>query len=647
MKTVYKPWGKEEWLELNDKYCYKRIYINAGTKTSYQYHLDKLETNYIIKGKAEVWLENNAGVVEKSVMIEGDFFTVEPPKKHRVIAITDIILQEVSTPEVDDVIRIEDDSNRTSGKLDHEHMRPVLCIVAAGKGSRMGEYGNHVNKGLLPINNKAIISDIIDKTPKEFEIVMGLGYKADQVIEYCEAAHPDRIFKFVKVENFEGDGTGPGATLLECKEYLQRPFYWVTADCLIKDELPALDCNWLGMHPTSIPEIYSSGEVTDDLKITNFTNKKSIFNPIGYKDKNNHGYGHAFIGLCSILDFQLFWDELEANIGDSGEIVSAFYNIKKYDAKAKILHWYDVGTIENYINAQEIHQGKIFGIPKTSGQFLYKVGNRCVKIFQNSVSNKIHRAKNLKEYVPKLVYEGKKTIAYDWIDGKTLYENDNIDDSISFLNWVGRVIAKNKADVNITQDCFKFYRDKTFRRLNQFLDSKDSSFKKGFVINDKKCQPILEYLEKIDWDELCNAAIALKMFHGDMQFDNIIKTKTSYKYIDWRDSFGDNIDYGDAYYDLAKLYGGICMNYSLMKNQENFQLTKFNNDIKYSYKSNPNEEKLVDVFKNKLCKSQDFNFNKIQKLTSLIYLNMSPLHEKEFGEILFFKSLEMLDKYYD
>ena len=68
MKTIYKPWGKEVWLELNDKYCYKRIYINAGTKTSYQYHEQKLETNFIIEGTAEVWLENDNGVVEKKIM---------------------------------------------------------------------------------------------------------------------------------------------------------------------------------------------------------------------------------------------------------------------------------------------------------------------------------------------------------------------------------------------------------------------------------------------------------------------------------------------------------------------------------------------------------------------------------------------------
>lgn len=120
-KIVTKPWGREEWLELNDRYCYKRIYINAGTRTSYQYHEKKRETNYIIEGEAEVWLENDAGVVEKKIMKAGDFFNVIPPRKHRVIAITNIILQEVSTPEVDDVVRLQDDAGRGDGRIDSEH----------------------------------------------------------------------------------------------------------------------------------------------------------------------------------------------------------------------------------------------------------------------------------------------------------------------------------------------------------------------------------------------------------------------------------------------------------------------------------------------------------------------------------------------
>ena len=121
-KIVQKPWGKELWIELNEKYCYKQIHINAGARTSFQYHEQKIETNFIASGKAEIWLENDEGVVEKTVMQAGEYFTVHPPRKHRVIAITDIILMEVSTPEVDDVIRLEDDTSRPDGRIESEHL---------------------------------------------------------------------------------------------------------------------------------------------------------------------------------------------------------------------------------------------------------------------------------------------------------------------------------------------------------------------------------------------------------------------------------------------------------------------------------------------------------------------------------------------
>jgi len=120
-KVITKPWGKEEWLELNGEYCYKRIYVNAGTRTSFQYHEKKLETTYIVSGRAEIWLENDREEIEKKIMGPNDFYTVVPPKKHRVIALTDLVFMEVSTPEVDDVIRIEDDMNRPDGKIDSEY----------------------------------------------------------------------------------------------------------------------------------------------------------------------------------------------------------------------------------------------------------------------------------------------------------------------------------------------------------------------------------------------------------------------------------------------------------------------------------------------------------------------------------------------
>jgi mannose-6-phosphate isomerase len=122
MKVVNKPWGREIWLELNDRYCYKRVYVRAAHRTSLQRHLLKLETNYVIEGEAEVWLEDDSGVIRKSRMTKDDVFTIHPRKAHRVVAVTDLILQEVSTPEVDDVVRLEDDTGRPDGRIESEHV---------------------------------------------------------------------------------------------------------------------------------------------------------------------------------------------------------------------------------------------------------------------------------------------------------------------------------------------------------------------------------------------------------------------------------------------------------------------------------------------------------------------------------------------
>ena len=70
-----------------------------------------------------------------------------------------------------------------------------ICILAAGKGTRMGKYGEKINKSLLPIRNKAIISHIIDSFQNSDEFVIALGYLGHQVKEYLSMAHPDRKFQ--------------------------------------------------------------------------------------------------------------------------------------------------------------------------------------------------------------------------------------------------------------------------------------------------------------------------------------------------------------------------------------------------------------------------------------------------------------------
>ena len=404
MKTVIKPWGKEVWLELNEKYCYKRIYIDAGYKTSYQYHEKKRETNYIIDGTAEVWLENDDGIVEKKIMKAGDYFNVTPPKKHRVIALTDIILQEVSTPEVDDVIRIEDDTNRKDGKIDGEHSRPAVLILAAGLGSRLKNNTKSKNKALVPINNKAIISHIIEKFAHSYDIIIAVGYKKESLIEYCNIAHSDRNINFIEVDKWEDSNVGPGYTALKCKEHLQRPFYIITADCLVDGDVPKLDGNWLAVHPTAYPEKYSTIKVDENSNIIELVNK------------SENGFDNAFIGLAAIWDYSIFWKELALDTNNS-ELVSAWYSPKSYPSlKSKNVKWFDTGNLDDIEKAKEHFKDNPLSLHKDIDEITYKIANKFLKFNSdaNIIKNRTLRGNAMGNLIPTEFYGTTNFISYNY-----------------------------------------------------------------------------------------------------------------------------------------------------------------------------------------------------------------------------------------
>jgi choline kinase/mannose-6-phosphate isomerase-like protein (cupin superfamily) len=631
-KVVHKPWGKEEWLELNDAYCYKRIYINAGYKTSYQYHEFKKETNYIIDGTAEVWLENDEGVVEKKIMKAGEFFNVTPPKKHRVIAITDIILQEVSTPHVDDVFRIDDEFHRADGKVEAEHNTPAVLILAAGIGSRLKDLTKNINKAMLPIDNKAIISYIIDKFPKDYEFVVALGYKGDSLKEYCKIAYPDYKFTFVNIDNYDGENSGPGYSALQCKEQLQRPFYFVVADCIIDSPLPHLDGNWLGVQPTVYPEKYSTIKADNEGNILNFTNK------------NAEGYDNAFIGLASIWDFDIFWSELENNI-KNGEIVSAFENPSKYPSfKTKQLKWLDTGNLDDLNRTKEYFNDSPLSLYKVTDEITYKK-YKFIKFNPDTefIKNKSERAKILNHLVPSGFSNTNYFISYKWEPGATLYEYNSFNLYTSFLSFFENILKTSNQYKGDKELFDAFYITKTEQRKQKFLDRFGLKYlNEEYTINGIKYNSLENVLSTLNLETLYSNPL-YDLFHGDLQFDNIIYDQeiNKYTYIDWRESFGGDTKGGDVYYDLAKLYGGCIIPYNLMKNENSIKLYEGSSVISYSYDVPANLTKFKEEYE-KWIINQGFDLDKVKLITAIIFLNMSPLHDEKFGKMLWFKSIEIL-----
>jgi mannose-6-phosphate isomerase-like protein (cupin superfamily) len=112
IQKVDKPWGHELiWAKTGD-YVGKILHIKAGHKLSLQYHNHKEETILVSTGKMTLVFENENGKLEEIVLSKGEAHHIPPGKKHRMIAIEDTDVFEVSTPQLDDVVRLEDGYGR-------------------------------------------------------------------------------------------------------------------------------------------------------------------------------------------------------------------------------------------------------------------------------------------------------------------------------------------------------------------------------------------------------------------------------------------------------------------------------------------------------------------------------------------------------
>ena len=112
-RRVEKPWGHELIWAHTERYVGKLIVIEQGKRLSLQKHLRKDESIYVIRGRLRLHLEDDAGVVQALELGPGEHRRIAPGRIHRFEA-TDarVELLEVSTPELDDVVRLEDDFGR-------------------------------------------------------------------------------------------------------------------------------------------------------------------------------------------------------------------------------------------------------------------------------------------------------------------------------------------------------------------------------------------------------------------------------------------------------------------------------------------------------------------------------------------------------
>ena len=112
-KRVAKPWGHELWYAHTDSYAGKVLYVEQGHRLSLQYHERKDETCYLLHGRVRLIHGPAIDDLAEYTLVAGQSWHNAPGEIHTIEALETATILEVSTPELDDVVRLQDDFGRT------------------------------------------------------------------------------------------------------------------------------------------------------------------------------------------------------------------------------------------------------------------------------------------------------------------------------------------------------------------------------------------------------------------------------------------------------------------------------------------------------------------------------------------------------
>lgn len=493
----------------------------------------------------------------------------------------------------------------------------TVVLLAAGLGSRMGRYADIINKTLLPVQGKAIISHVIEQFSKDTKFVVAVGYKADQVKSYIGAAHPNINVTFVDVDNYSGVLAGPAYSLRACRDYIEDDFMVVACDALYGN-LPSLisDDDAVAVSKVSFD---------DSPAYCNLDIKNGYVHHV--QDKVRSSYGYAFNGAFYINNTEKFWCGLKGQ-----ELSSGFKNLKM---RAVEIQWTDLGTYDRY--RKEVVKPSEFDFSKDD-EFLYFIDDRVVKWFRDERTsvNRIAKATMHSHLFPAVRYHGSGFYSYKKIDGVTLYEAVTPEIFKQFIQWCWANIWAHQSSLS-KEDLEKFYFDKTNQRLAQFRQ-KYPNFRPRKINGVFVEYDIDEALNLLDWPILLNATPKRARFmHGDLQLANVIYNDGTFKLIDWRQDFAGKIDAGDILYDAAKLKASLLLDYEAICRGE-FTFVDDHSEIRYTIPDNTKYLEMVEIL--------DKHFSKYvtDQLVSLIYLNMAALHASPFDKLLYSLALKRLNE---
>ncbi len=515
-----------------------------------------------------------------------------------------------------------------------------VLIASAGLGNRLKGMTKNINKALISVAHKPAISYIIEKFNSNVEIVIAVGYKSKSIKDYISIAYPDRKITFVNVDKYEGEGSGLGYSLLQCEKHLQCPFIFSSNDTIVLEDIKPPSFNWMGQT-----------DLEDNSQYRSIVSSKNQVSEI--KAKNFQGDSKAYIGLAGIFNYKEFWNSMKNGIHEGSiEIGEAFglrnlipLGISLYD-----FTWFDTGNLEKLKNTREhFSHTNNYNILEKEEEAIWFQENKVIKfsVDNNFIKNRVKRAKSLGKFIPNVLSSNENMYAYLKVEGEVFSKSSTVTNFKFLLNWMKDFWKFNnlslKEEKNFYSICDNFYKDKTYKRVKLFFTSLER-FDTEENINGISTPKIFELLDKIDWDYI-SKGIPVR-FHGDLHFENILINKHSdqpFTLLDWRQDFGGNLEYGDIYYDFAKLNHGLIISHQIIDDNL-FNINTNLDHIKFDFHRTQSLIDCEKYFKDWIIE-QGYDYKKVQIMTSLIFLNIATLHHYPYNKLLFYLGKSMLNKY--
>jgi choline kinase len=522
-----------------------------------------------------------------------------------------------------------------------------VFLPTAGIGSRVKGQSKNLNKCLIGIDNKPVISHIIDKFHPKVPIVMALGYGGDYVRQYVEITYPERDFTFVEIDNYDGKNSGLGLTMNKCKKSLQSPFIFVSNDTIFEEQLyfDEIPSNWLGYSPIKAGSDYRSLVLDDE------GNVKKL------NDKIKNSKDFSYIGICGIKDYKDFWrfmkDKESLVMGESYGIKKMLEANETYMTSTSFnsfkFTWYDTGNERALQDAKEKLKSEYQpNILEKDDEAIWFANNKTIKfsVDKKFIKDRVKRSKSLEPYVPTVTNYTDNFYSYDFITGKVLSDKVTGKKFEYLLSWLDNFWQKVDLGIveyeKFTKKCREFYVDKTMNRIDLYYKKYYNNDSDNEIVNDNKLPMLNTLMKNVDWSWMIKGEPV--RFHGDLHFENILIKEESktlpFALLDWRQSFGGEYKYGDLYYDLAKLLHGLIISHDFI-NQNFYTFSRNMNNVYFDFhrkNTNIECERILESY----VKEKGLEWKKVKVMTALIFLNIAGLHHYPYCHLLYYLGKSML-----